>query len=197
MIYSDARKIIIEYISTKPNLDPDVSEALEVLKSSFNREKWDNNSVENAIKNFVLKNNRMPETRDLNENPELPSPNVIKRIYKQKTMDWVKGFCKNMGITKRSTQFSDLDNSQIISIFLSEFARISPITQADYDKLRSPNTPSVYQICRRIGIHGWVNLKKNFSLETENTRKTLSRKTSRYIASFTKDGLRSENNEQN
>lgn len=195
MIYSDARKIIVDYISKESDLASDVSEALEVLKTSFNREKWDNNSVENAIKIFALKNNRMPEIKDLNENPELPSPNVIKRIYKQKTMDWVKEFCENMGVSKRSTQFSDLDNSQIISIFLSEFARISPVTQADYDKLRAPNTPSIYQICRRLGVDGWVNLKKKFSLETENTRKTLSRNTSRYIASFTKNKLRSDNDE--
>lgn len=153
------KKALQDTIEIIKNLDMDEERreelitALQLCLSELPFSKWSKEAIFDACDQFVEEHGSLI-INDLYKG-QLPSHSVIKLKFGMTAKEFRD---KYYPLTKPSLE------DETKKIFLAEYERIHPISSDDYDSKRTPGTPCVTTIVKRLGVSSWSGLREKFKL---------------------------------
>lgn len=132
---------------------------LQDVLSCYHKCMWDDNTVREAIDEFIKKNGRNPTSTDFKFRTNgLPPHPSVKRIYGITLGKWLE---QNYPPDRPSPE--ELKR-EYADIFLAEYKRIKPASEREYDKRRIKDTPCAHTIAKVHGFNTWRKLLKHFDI---------------------------------
>ncbi len=118
---------------------------------------WSDSSIRDTIEQFILDNGRVPTTTDFNKKG-MPSHPVIKQKYKITLSEWLDKNYPTMKLNREELKV------KYTEIFISDYMKIKPKSQEQFNKNRSPDTRGWQTVAQYYGVKSWRNLLKTLNL---------------------------------
>ena len=132
-----------------------------VLKSIYDdcpMSHWSRDAIFDAIDQYILEHNCLPNNRTLNDNSNLPTHSTIKNrfgltteeFYNMYYSDYIRK-CKSRTYHYQTVEFW-------INDFKIQYVKLNYPSMREYDKQREPNTPCSRHLVKMLGLDTWNEL---------------------------------------
>jgi len=166
MTRKEALNEAIKLIRTA-KIDPEKRELiikkLELCVSELPFASWSEEAIFDACEEFIRENGRGITTKDF-ERPELPSHPTIKNRFGMTAKEFRDLYYPLKERLPRS-RYANHPASYWTERFISEYNRIRPMGQKEYDVKRDCNYPSWATIARMNGVKTWSALQEKLGLK--------------------------------
>ncbi len=173
MTRKDALINAIAIISENIDDNCEIKETVRILKElceSLPLVHWTEETIFDSVNQFVKENGRYPLCYEFDTNTKLPSDSVIKRMFKMKTSEWLKKFYpdyfESNSFEKRKERYTQL--------FIEEYNRIRPKTQAEYDRQRKKDAPSYENMLKYYGLTSRLELLRVLNLPLYSSKPSIT-----------------------
>ena len=147
-------------------LEPELSIALHTLEEKIKNEKglsWKQLGTIAAVEQYIEKTGgRSPRICDLSSDKNLPSPTVFKTIFGKTVHQWcLENYPEYTYESPNQFQYggkrySNID--EIKSAFISEYYRLKPKTQDEFDARKDKTIPYWVTMAENLGVSSWLKL---------------------------------------
>jgi len=169
----DALNNAIAIVSEKIDDNFEIEETVRILKElrdSLPLVHWTEETIFDSVNQFIKDNGRFPLCCEFDTNTKLPSDSVIKRMFQMKTSEWIKKFYPDY--SERNSFESRKE--RYTQLFIEEYNRIRPKTQAEYDRQRRKNAPSYENMLKYYGLTSRLELLQVLNLPLYSSKPSIS-----------------------
>ena len=142
--------------------NPEVKEILCKVLKEYPKTKWTKEIINEAIGNFIIENKHVPMFDDFKTNKSLPYIEIFKSKFNITMTQWLSLYFPSEQVTfkKISKKSSSLDD------FKSEYARVRPYTEKDFNLKRDRTKISSAEIIiKKNGLSSWEQLLSTCGLK--------------------------------
>ena len=136
---------------------------LELCVSELPFTSWSEEAIFDACEEFIRENGRGITTKDF-ERPELPSHPAIKNRFGMTAKEF-RDLYYPLKETSPKSRYANHPVSYWTEQFISEYNRIRPMGQREYDQKRDPNYPGWATIAKMNGVKTWSALQEKLGLK--------------------------------
>ena len=143
-------------------------EAVQVLHTMIDElplNRWTEDSIFDAVEQFILDHGRVPTTTDFKKRG-LPPHTVIKRRFGMTLQGWL-----DQNYPTEKTPLDEL-HVQATQEFIREYLRIQPVSAEDYNARRTHPSRGWYAIAKYNHTRRWHILLEKLNLPIYNNRGT-------------------------
>ena len=153
-----------EYITNKNAEICKVISILEELQNGIPGKIWDDGSIRAAIKRFIQENGRPPKVKELDTIKYLPPHPVVIRQYGMTAGKWLRENYPSDTYTDFRSRYADWTEETFKETFISEYEKLHPTSQVQYDLERDRTTPTTGYLMKRLGVSRWCELIDKYQL---------------------------------
>lgn len=153
-----------EYIASKNVEICKVISILEELQNGIPGKIWDDKSIHAAIKRFIQENGRPPKVKELGSVKYLPPHPVIKLQYGMTAGEWLRSNYPSDTYTDFRSRYAGWTEETFKEAFISEYEKLHPTSQVQYDLERDRTTPTTGYLMKRLGVSKWCELIDKYQL---------------------------------
>ena len=172
MTRKQAISTVLGYLDKQSDLSPDLCKAILILKEMQNGipgKIWTDEAIRAAIERFMEKHGRPPKVKELDTVEYLPRHTVVARQYRMTAGRWLE---ENYPGPKGSLsgRYKGLTPADLREMFISEYQRIQPINEEDFDRRRQKGVPCWHYTAKQLGVGRWNELKEICGLMPKERR---------------------------
>lgn len=161
MTRKQAISTVLGYLDKQPGLSPDLCKAILILKEMQNGmpgKIWTDDAIREAVERFMEEHGRLPKVKELDTVEYLPPHSVVARQYGMTAGKWLE---ENYPGPKGnlSGRYKGLTPADLREMFISEYQRLQPISEEDFDRRRQKSVPCWHYTARQLGVGRWNELK--------------------------------------
>ena len=161
MTRKQAISAVLGYLDNQPDLPQELCKAILILKEMQNGipgKIWTDEAIREAVERFIEEHGRSPKVKELDTVEYLPPHPVVARQYGMTAGKWLE---ENYPGPKDSLvgRYKGLTPADLREMFISEYKRIQPISEDDFDKRRREGVPCWHYTAKRLGVSRWNELK--------------------------------------
>lgn len=162
MTRKQAISTVLGYLDKQPGLSPDLCKAILILKEMQNGipgKIWTDEAIREAIERFMEEHGRPPKVKELDTVEYLPPHSVVARQYGMTAGKWLE---KNYPGPKGSLpgRYKGLTPEDLREMFISEYQRIQPVSEEDFDQRRRKGVPCWHYIAKQLRVSRWNELRR-------------------------------------
>ncbi len=140
-------------IAIKNQTNPDVIEKLQDIYDEEPSIRWSKKKILDAVEQFILDNNRLPYTKEMNSIAVLPPHSNIRYYFNMSCIEFFNAYFPDYMIGRYFT-----NTELLLKTFKKEYARLNYPTYDKYNSLRSKNLPCAPTIIKRCNMRNWKDL---------------------------------------
>lgn len=139
--------------------------ALEKCTYTISNRKWNEENILAACKEVYDKKGRLTVS-DFGK-PGMPSHTDIAHIFRMTAAQFRDTYFPSGGGLSALSPYRSCTREELTSLFVEEYKRILPKTQADYNRLRSSSLPTWNTVAKWNGVRSWNELLVQTGLKGE------------------------------
>lgn len=144
-------------ILSKSKENQEICKVLQELLDELPLSHWTEKSLKDSIEQFLLENNRLPNSEDYLTNKNLPSRCTIKSKTGLSMEEYYNKYYSNFYYNNNSI-YNHKEIEHWVELFKEQYIKHDKPGLNTFDKLRDEGTPCVQTYCKIIGISTWNEL---------------------------------------
>jgi len=162
MTGKQAISTVLGYLNQQPGLPQDLCKSILILREMQNGipgKIWSDEAIWAAVERFIEENGRRPKVKELDTVEYLPPHSVVARQYGMTAGKWLD---ENYPGIKDSLsgRYQGLTADDLKEMFISEYTRLTPSSEADFDRRRQEGIPCWHYTAKALGVSRWNELRE-------------------------------------
>ena len=154
MTRKEALQLAVDILSEKPSAQETVTKLNEILEN-LPITRWTDSVIRDTVDQYTLDHGKLPNTKRFHD-PGMPPPIAITRVYHMTVREFLEHFYPE--ILLNLSDKIERQKQQQITLFISEYQRIKPVSREDYDRRRRPGTKCGQTIMIYNNLTSWSSL---------------------------------------
>ena len=172
MSFKRAIERAILIISALPETEEkeEIISRLNELKDKPFITNWTKELVFERLNEWKDSHGRNPTMTDLAE-PGMPKAAQIKRLFDMKATAFLNIYYPSSKAKHPTSRYTQKSKDEYIEEFITQYERIKPRTEKEYNAARNKESPTWMTIARYVGVTSWGELLKITKVDTSHLRK--------------------------
>ncbi len=148
-------------------LDGEEKQVVQEMLNEYPTTKWNNKNLIDCFVTYYENHNRVPTEDEMEATDELPYYGLFKYKWKTTYLKWLE---ENIPVLYQISLKQKENNRDYVTEFISEYQRVLPRSEDDFNRRRDKNACCIAEIVKRsLGLRSWKQLVVHCGLELFDT----------------------------